>query len=446
MKKLLSLLLIIPFTLSWVIGFSGCSNNKTLLDKNNPVTLKMWHVYGEQADSPMNRLIEEFNSTEGRDNGVIVNVTNMSNASEIGQKLLDAKNNKSGALDMPDLFTCHVSNAIDLGVENLLDWSECFTDDELDAFVDDFVDNGKVGDFLAVLPVSKSTHLLFVAGGVFDSFAAEKGVSYGDLATWNGFFTVAEKYYEWSGGKPFCAIDYLARSIELTALSQGVTDLYTDNGWFDLENETIKASVKQFTDSIAKGHIIVADMYANTQIMTGQVVAGIGSSASILYYNDKITYPDNTTVDMDLRVLVTPQTGNGINLGSQAGVGLCSYKTTEQKAEAATLFARWLTEKKRNLDFVTSTGYMPVLDDSFSEIDNYDFKSDSYKALYSALSETRSSCTLLPETNITGYWNKVHTLYSQIRAIQKNLTEKRANGKTTEDISDEIVGCFTALS
>lgn len=446
MKKLLSFLLITAFTVSCVIGFGGCSNNKSLLDKNNPVTLKMWHVYGEQADSPMNRLIEEFNSTEGKEKGVIVNVTNMSNASEIGQKLLDAISDKPGALDMPDLFSCHVSNAMDLGVENLLDWSDYLTEDELGAFVDDFVNDGKIDDFLAVLPVSKSTHLLFIAGGVFDGFSEQANVSYADLSTWDGFFDVAEKYYDWSGGKPFCAIDYLARFIELYALSQGVTDLYTDNGWYDLENETLSATIKRFANSIAKGHIIVSDLYANTQIMTGQVVAGIGSSASILYYNDKITYPDNTSVDMDLRVLVTPQTGNGANLGSQAGVGLCAYKTTEQKAEAATLFARWFTEKERNLDFVTSTGYMPVINESFNEIDNYDFKSDSYKALYSALSKTRQTCTLLPETSISGYWNKVTALYSNIRAIQKNLAEERANGKTTDDITNDVVGYFTALS
>lgn len=446
MKKLLSIIFSFLFVFCTFFAFTGCGKNNTLLDPSNPITVSMWHVYGEQADSPMNELIEEFNSTLGKEKGVIVNVTNMSNASDIGQKLLDAKSNKAGALEMPDLFTCHVNNAMDLGVDNLIDWNDYFTEDELSAFVSDFIDNGKIGDCLAVLPASKSTHLLFVAGGVFDDFAEQAKVSYDDLSTWDGFFTVAEKYYDWSGGKPFCAIDYLVRSMELVALSQGASDLYTDGGWYDLTNEKIVSSFTRFANAIAKGHIVVSDLYSNTQIMTGQVVAGIGSSASILYYNDKITYPDNTRIDMNLRVLPQPQTGNGVNLASQAGVGLCAYKTTDEKAEAVALFAKWFTEKKRNLDFVASTGYMPVLNQSFNEIDNYDFKSPSYKALYAALSETKEKCTLLPETTVNGYWKKVRSLYAQIRALQKDLAEKRANGETVEDITAEIVGCFKALS
>lgn len=75
MKKLLFLLLILSVTLCGIIGFSGCVKDKTLLDPENPVTLTMWHVYGEQADSPMNRQIEEFNKTVGKEKGIIINVT-----------------------------------------------------------------------------------------------------------------------------------------------------------------------------------------------------------------------------------------------------------------------------------------------------------------------------------------------------------------------------------
>ena len=78
MKKIFSLLLIFIILLCC---FSGCK--KSELDKNKPVTLTMWHVYGEQADSPMNRLVEEFNQTVGMEKGIIINVTGMSNASHI---------------------------------------------------------------------------------------------------------------------------------------------------------------------------------------------------------------------------------------------------------------------------------------------------------------------------------------------------------------------------
>ena len=56
---------------------------------------------------------------------------------------------------MPDLFTCHIVDALELGEDNLVDWNEQFTADELSDFVPGFLDDGTVEDGrLLVLPVS----------------------------------------------------------------------------------------------------------------------------------------------------------------------------------------------------------------------------------------------------------------------------------------------------
>ena len=128
----------------------------------------------------------------------------------------------------------------------------------------------------------------------------------------------------------------------------------------------------QFARSLAQGHVVVSDLYSNTQVMTGDVLSGLGSSAAILYYNDTVTYRDGTQEPMDLHVLPMPKTAGADALMTQAGVGLCAYKTTDQKAEAAALFVRWLTENGRNLDFVAQTGYMLVRNGAFDAIENYD--------------------------------------------------------------------------
>ena len=47
-----------------VFALTGCGN-KSLLSAKEPVELTMWHVYGEQAGSPTDTLVEEFNRTEG---------------------------------------------------------------------------------------------------------------------------------------------------------------------------------------------------------------------------------------------------------------------------------------------------------------------------------------------------------------------------------------------
>lgn len=329
-KRILTLLIAATALLAIPFTFVACNKNNSLLDPKKPTTLTMWHVYGEQSNSPMNDFVEKFNATVGKEKGIVIDVTLMSNASQIGKKLKDAQAGKAGSKDMPDLFFCHSGDAQSLGADNLLNWKDYFTPTELDAFVPDFLSDGMLGDRLSVFPVSKSTYLLFIAGGVFERFAAATNVSVSDLETWDGFFTVAEKYYEWSGGKPFCAIDYLIRLAELCAISDGESVSYKD-GWYDENNPSFIKAYEAFATSIAKGHIVVSDMYYNTQIMTAQTCAGIGSSASVLYANDKITYPDNTSEDVNLQVLPLPQQAENKKSQRRRASGFAPIKRPTKK-------------------------------------------------------------------------------------------------------------------
>ncbi len=426
MKQRIALFLLIALLLT---ALSGCGGDSKL-GPDDPVTLSMWHVYGEQADSPMNRLVEEFNQTVGKERGIVINVTLMSSTAQIGEKLLDAQARTPGVPAMPDLFFCHNNNASELGAENLLDWSTLFSEDELRAYVPEFLEDGMVGDALCVFPVSKSTHMLFLAGAQFDRFAAETGASYDDLATWSGFFDTAAAYYDWSGGTPFCAMDYLIRAVELNAMERGADDFYTADGWYDFENAALRDSWMEFAASYAQGHILVSDLYSNTQIMTGEVVAGIGSTASVLYYNDTVTYPDNTSEPMDLRVLPMPHSGQDESLVTQAGVGLAATKTTDRKAEAAAVFARWLTEPERNLTFCVGSGYMPVTQEAFERIEGYEFSSESYRRLYTALGEVNRTSTAVREPSFAGYYTKIYALYDALRALQKEIPARIAAGES----------------
>ncbi len=415
-RKIFSILLI--FIIS-AYCLSGCKRSG--LDKNNPVTLSLWHVYGEQSDSPMNRLVDEFNETVGMKKGIIVNVTAMSNASKIGEKLLDAHNKIPGSAEMPDLFFAHKSNALELGTDNLLDWNEYFSEKELSAYVPEFLEDGTADGRLSVFPVSKSTHLLFIAGSQFERFSADTGVTYESLSDWNGFFDAAAKFYDWSGGKPFCAFDYPLRAVELAAAENGAANIFADDGFYNPSNEIFKQTFIKFADSFAKGHIMLSNLYSNTQVMTGEVAAGIGSSAAILYYNDTVTYEDGTSEPMNLEILPLPAENGKKPYITQAGVGLCAYKTSVQKAEAAVTFAKWLTEPDRNLDFVCQTGYMPVTNGAFDKIDGYRFKTDDYKKLYSTLKKAKESSEALSEQQSPEYYSRVYAFYDYLRNEQKQF-------------------------
>ncbi len=445
MNKLISFLLL---TATLLLTLSGCQNaagKKTLLDPANPVTLTIWHVYGEQSDAPMNLLIEEFNDTLGKDKGIQVRVTNVTGTSKILAQLLEAQADNPGAAELPDLFSCHTQNAPSLGAENLLDFGEWFSEDELAGYVPEFLDSGMLDGKLAVFPVSKSTYALFINGSQFDRFRADTGVTYESLSDWSGFFAAAEKYYEWSDGKPFCAFDYLIRHIELDVLSKAGKLEYTENGWYDTDDSSIKDSFCMFAQALAKGHVAVSDQYANTQVMTGDVLCGIGSSAAVGYYNDTVTYPDNTSEPTNLQVLALPRSGGEKEYMPQTGVGISAFKTTDQKAEAAYEFVKWFTESKRNLDFVVSTGYMPVTDGAFDAIGDYTFTDERYANLYRAIKTMYEEYIPIVRPDIDGFYDKTNELYDGLRRMQPDLIARYKNGEDISGLTEEIWKFFCSI-
>lgn len=125
-------------------------------------------------------------------------------------------------------------------------------------------------------------------------------------------------------------------------------------------------------------------------------------------------------------------------LVTQAGVGLCAYKTTDQKAEAAEVFARWLTEAERNLEFCIETGYMPSNKASFDKIGDHGFVSKPYKNLYNAIAEVNDRATAVREPSFVGYYNRIYSLYDSLREEQKTMPERYNNGESADKLADEL--------
>ena len=144
-------------------------------------------------------------------------------------------------------------------------WNDWFTAEDMAAYVPGFVQDGIIEGRQVVFPVSKSTQLIFLNGSQYARFAADTGAQLSTLATWDGFFEMAGAYRQWSQGKPFCALDYPLRLVELNALEQGSGELYKGI-WYDLTNETFRASWMEFARALVQGDILISDLYSNTQV------------------------------------------------------------------------------------------------------------------------------------------------------------------------------------
>lgn len=81
MKKRIVLCLL---ALALLSVMTGCGKKKDA----DPLTVTLWHVYGGEVDSPLNSLIEQFNSTIGAEQNIRVKVELVSNSGSIHKSVL----------------------------------------------------------------------------------------------------------------------------------------------------------------------------------------------------------------------------------------------------------------------------------------------------------------------------------------------------------------------
>ena len=363
MKKAFSLLL----TFLLMLGcLSGCGNDSPL-DPQKPVTLTMWHNYGGDMQHAMDYLIDQFNSTVGKEQGIIIDVTAISSSSELNKSLAMIVNGDPGAPEMPDIFTGYPKLAIQFWEKGLLaDLDNYFTADELSAYIDTFVEEGRLADGgLYVFPIAKSTEVLYVNQTLFDRFAAGTGASADLLSTFEGLAELSKMYYEWSGGKQFYAADSWFNFAEVGMAQLG--DSIFEGEALSLEGDNFAHIFETVYPPAVEGGIAIYDGYSSDLSKTGDLVCSTGSSAGILFYGDTITYTDGTVENVEYSILPYPVFENGTKAAIQRGGGLMVAKSDEQREYAAGVFIKWLTASEQNMSFVANTGYLPVTKQAFED-------------------------------------------------------------------------------
>lgn len=349
----------------------GCARDVGL-SPNNPVTLTMWHNFGGQMQTTMDQLVDEFNQTVGKEQGIFLSITSISDSATIREKLTMIADDDPGAPAMPDIATCYPQTAAILAAKGLLAPLDAyFEQGELDLYVPRFLDEGRLGDQLFVFPFAKSTEVLFVNQTFFDEFSAATGVSMEDLTTFEGIAAAALQYYQWTDeqtpepgdGKHFYTADSLF-NIAQVGMRQLGGDLITD-GCLVLDSQEFRHIWSCFYEPAVKGGYAIYDGYSSDLSKTGEIVCSTGSTAGILFYGTEVTFPDNTRQAVEYTVLPFPVFEGGKKIAIQRGGGLVVAKSTPAKEKAAAIFLKWFTSPRQNMKFVASTGYLPVTIEAF---------------------------------------------------------------------------------
>ena len=419
------------FALYISIFLFGCAD---LFPESKPTVLTFWHVYGGQTNSPMNRLVERFNQTTGREKNITINVTSLSNSTDIHFALVAAAEKHPGAGELPDLFTTYPKTIFAIGSERLVDWKNHFSEQKLAEFVPVFLEEGKIDDRLILLPLAKSSSALFINATIFDQFSKETGISYESLATWEGMFQAAKRFHQWSGGKAFFKYDdWLHYSMINTASLGG--NLFEGKN-INFSDSFFRQVWSKLATSAISGEVCLLDGYATTAMMTGEVLCGVESTASVLYFKDTVTFPDNTTIPLRLKILPVPFFKEGKPLAIQRGGGLGLIKSTKEKEKAAVIFAEWLTAEENNVPFVIQTGYFPVKNHAFNNfIERNDalLKDEKYREVYRTIEEIHTKYTYY----VPPYFDSYGEVEKKISNAQMKLFKQYVGKVSPLDLHSE---------
>ena len=102
MKKILSRLAFGLLAAGLTLCLAACGEKTA-----EPVTITLWHVYGGEVDSPLNRFIDEFNQTVGAEQNICVQVGSVSNSGVIHESVLASAYGDPGTTELSDMFVSY---------------------------------------------------------------------------------------------------------------------------------------------------------------------------------------------------------------------------------------------------------------------------------------------------------------------------------------------------
>lgn len=368
---------------------SSCGSEKdydSVLNKDDPTTITIWHYYNGVQLMGFDEAVEEFNNTVGLEKGIIVEAYSKNSVSELADSVVASVKKDSGADVPPDIFATYAETAYVVDqLDGLADMSKYFTEDELNEYIDGYIAEGEFsGDgSLKIFPMAKSTEVMMLNYTDWEKFAGETGVTTDDLKTWEGLVDVSEKYYNYTDdltpdipndGKAFFGRDSIANYMSIGAKQLGSEFVTVDkdgNTKLNIEKDALRRLWDNYYVPYVKGYFTAQGRFRSEDAKIGTIMALVCSTTGAMYFPTEVTIDDDYTYPIDNLVLPVPNFEGTDPYIVQQGAGMSVLKSDEKSEYASAVFLKWFTEKERNINFSSESGYLPVKKDAcnFEEIE-----------------------------------------------------------------------------
>ena len=422
-----------------------------ILDPENPVTLTVWHYYNGVHQAAFDKLVEEFNGTVGKDLGIYVEETGKGSVSDLESSIQDAVNAEVGAEDIPDVFSAYTDSAYVLQKDGVLtDLTQYFTQEELDQYVDAYVQEGEfAGDGgLYVFPVAKSTEITMMNKTDWEKFARETDVSLDDLSTMQGIVKVAEQYYDWTDaqtpdipddGKSFYGRDSMSNYflIGMKQLGMDLFEVKDGSVTLQADKEALHTLWENYYVPYVKGYFVSYGKFGSDDVKTGDTLVYTGSTASSMYFPDNVELDDDS-YPIDYVIKNAPVFEGGEAYSVQQGAGMAVAKSDRAHEYAASVFLKWFTQSDNSLKFGSASGYLPVRKDANTtealdrviQEEQIQIAPKTYDCLTTVMDQFENTAYYVPSC--------FENSYQARKVLDYNLKDKAVADK--EAIDEEIAG------
>ena len=355
----------------------SASAKKVKLDPDNPVSLKIWHYYNGTQQATFDELLEEFNSSVGKDEGIYVEGYSYGSVSDLEKAVTSSLNEEVGADDLPDIFSTYADTASTVQKENkLADLSKYFSEKERKKYVDSYIQEGYLNQDkkLYLIPVAKSTEVLMINKTDWAPFEEATGTTMDELSTTEGITKAAEKYYKWTDsltpdvpddGKALYGRDSMSNYFVIGMKQMG-KDIFSEKDGkvvVNTDKDLLKRLWENYYVPYIKGYFAAYGKFRSDDVKTGDILAYTGSTASAFYFPDEVEKEDSS-YPIECEIKLSPVMEGGKNYHVQQGAGMAVTKSDEKHEYAASVFLKWFTKKEQNLRFVSESSYLPVLKES----------------------------------------------------------------------------------
>lgn len=433
-------------------GTGNATNTDGSTNNNDTVTVTFWHYYGDYVQQQLKVIVDEFNGTVGKQNGVFVETVAKANIALLEEEVSNSAQGVIYADSMPDIFLAYADKVLELQDLNVVcDFNDYFSEADRELIIEAFLGAGVIDGRQSILPIVKSTELVFINETTWNTFASATGYTYSDLETWEGLFSVAEGYHNYTDnltpdiandGKALFGFDSLSNYITVGSVQNGVDIFDFENEVAVLDMDVLSKVFNNYVEGIGYGYYDAVGLFRSDDIRSGDIISYAGSSASYAYIPSWIEV-DGDKLDIDWTSVDYPYFEGEQPYVLSQGAGICMAKTTNERQEGAALFIKYFLSM--NVDFALDSAYVPVITE-FIEGDTDKMLSDAgfndvEKKVYEKIIEQIVNDELYQNQAFLGSYSirtELEQAFEQAGVLYKDYVEKKkSEGMTIEEIKED---------